>query len=46
MFLGREDVEDVFGSASKGRTVVIAYRKYGYRLRDITDFLGLHYCTP
>ena len=35
----------MFTSMPKGRAVLIAYRECGYKLREIADFLGVHYST-
>ena len=43
--VNRPPIEDIFGSTSEERAVVVAYREYGYRLREIADFLGVHYST-
>jgi putative transposase len=43
--VNRPSIEDIFGAASEERAVATAYREYGYRLREIADFLGVHYST-
>jgi len=43
--VNRPPIEDIFGATSEGRAIATAYREYGYRLREIADFLGVHYST-
>jgi len=38
-------LEDVFASAPEERAMATAYRVHGYRLKEIADFLGVHYST-
>lgn len=38
-------LEDVFNSAPEEKAASIAYREHGYRLKEIADFLGVHYST-
>jgi hypothetical protein len=39
----RFPVKSVPGVTREGHAIAAAYRKYGYRLREIADFLGVHY---
>ena len=41
----RPALKDVLESAPEERAVSIAYREYGYKLKEIADFLGVHYST-
>ena len=43
--VSRPSLEEVFGNIPEDRAVATAYREYGYRLREIADFLGVHYST-
>jgi putative transposase len=43
--ISRPSLGDVFGSAPRERGIVTAYREYGYKLKEIADFLGVHYST-
>ncbi len=43
--VSRPPLEDIFGAASEERALATAYREYGYKLREIADFLGVHYST-
>jgi len=40
----RPSLERIFGEAGEGG-VAVAYREYGYRLREIADHFGVHYAT-
>jgi len=41
----RPSIEDVFASTSEACAIATAYREYGYRLREIAEYLGVHYST-
>jgi REP element-mobilizing transposase RayT len=41
----RPPIEDIFRTTSEEHAIATAYREYGYRLREIADFLGVHYST-
>lgn len=41
----RPPLGDILASAPKEAAIVTAYREYGYKLREIADFLGVHYST-
>jgi len=43
--VSRPPIEDIFGATPEERAIATAYREYGYRLREIADFLGVHYST-
>jgi len=43
--VNRPPIEDIFGATSEERAIAAAYREHGYRLREIADFLGVHYST-
>jgi putative transposase len=43
--VSRPPIEDIFEAASEECAVVTAYREYGYRLKEIAEFLGVHYST-
>jgi len=43
--VNRPSMEEVFRAASEERAIAEAYREYGYRLREIAAFLGVHYST-
>lgn len=43
--VSRPPIEDIFGAAPKERAIATAYREYGYRLREIANYLGVHYST-
>ncbi len=43
--INRPTIEDIFRADSEERAIATAYREYGYRLREIADFLGVHYST-
>jgi len=41
----RPSIEDVFMETSEERAVAKAYCEYGYKLREIAGYLGVHYST-
>ena len=43
--VNRPALEEIFTSRSEDRAVAVAYRDYGYRLREIAAFLDVHYST-
>jgi len=43
--VNRPSLLDVFASAPQGPAIASAYREFGYTLREISNFLGVHYST-
>ena len=43
--IDRPPLSEVFSSAVEGEGILKAYRDYGYTLREIAKFLGIHYAT-
>ena len=43
--IDRPPLSEVFSSAIEGEGILKAYRDYGYTLREIAKFLGIHYAT-
>jgi len=43
--VNRPAIEDIFKATSQEQAIVAAYRDYGYRLKEIAAFLGVHYST-
>ena len=41
----RPELEEIFGGAGASDPVAVAYRTYGYTLREIAAYLGCHYAT-
>lgn len=41
----RPPIEDIFETTPEERAIAAAYGEYGYKLREIADFLGVHYST-
>src|SRR5262249_23534559 len=41
---GRPSLQQIFGKRSKNG-IEAAYTKYGYRMREIAEHLGVHYAT-
>jgi len=44
-FVHRPSIEGIFVSTSETCAIATAYREYGYRLREIAEYLGVHYST-
>lgn len=43
--VNRPSLQEVFASAPQHEVIPTAYREYGYKLKEIADFLGVHYST-
>lgn len=43
--INRPPLEKVLAGEPVSRTIVIAYREYGYKLKKIAGCLGVHYST-
>ena len=43
--VSKPSLQDVFASAQQQGAIATAYREYGYKLKEIADFLGVHYST-
>lgn len=43
--INRPPLEKVLAEEPASHAIAIAYREYGYKLKEIADCLGVHYCT-
>ena len=43
--VNRPSLQEVFASVPGENAIATAYREYGYKLKEIADFLGVHYST-